>query len=96
MSISTNWTCDRCGARVELPGHTAETPANWIRVANAVIPSASGSWRDARDWHTRVACSPACAEALAHELVSAAFAAGDVCSLDLLGRHQQPEPERSW
>jgi hypothetical protein len=83
MSTLTTWTCDLCSARVEIPGLGAPAPAHWIPVANVVVEDRPGMWRGTSEGDARVACSPACAEALAHELVTAAFARGDVSSLDV-------------
>jgi hypothetical protein len=93
VSASTTWTCDRCRARVEIQDLGAPAPAPWIPVASFIATSALGGSREMRASEAHVACSPACAEALAHDLVTAAFAAGNVSSLDL-SRTLQP-PERS-
>jgi hypothetical protein len=91
MSASTTWTCDKCLARVEIPSLGAPAPADWIPVERSVSASAPGAWRDTRESEARIACSPRCAEALAHELVTAAFAAGDVAGLDFSTTRRQPE-----
>jgi hypothetical protein len=76
---------------VEIPSLAAPAPADWIPVESSVSASALGGWRDTRGSDARIACSPRCAEALAHELVTAAFAGGDVASLDLSRTRHQPE-----
>jgi hypothetical protein len=75
---------------VEIPGLGARAPAHWITVASIVVGGTPGTWRATSEGDARVACSPACAEALAHELVTAAFAGGDASSLDVSSTRQPP------
>ncbi len=81
MSASTTWACDRCGKSVEIPGCGVPAPEKWIPIKSIreTLPP-PGSWRDDREINEQIACSPACAEALAHDAVTAAFAAGSVSS----------------